>query len=42
MANAGDTFTVELNQAQLEWGTFRFTGSRGLRYGEGYLKTRCP
>lgn len=22
MANAGDTFTVELNQAQLEWGTF--------------------
>jgi hypothetical protein len=38
MANAGDTFTVELNQAQLEWGTFRFTGSRGLRYGEGYLK----
>ena len=38
MANTGDTFTVQLNQAQLEWGTFRFTGSRGLRYGEGYLK----
>lgn len=38
MANTGDTFTVELNQAQLEWGTFRFTGSRGLRYKEGYLK----
>lgn len=38
MANAGDTFTVELNKSQLEWGTFRFTGSRGLRYGEGYLK----
>ena len=38
MANTGDTFIVELNQAQLEWGTFRFTGSRGLRYGEGYLK----
>lgn len=38
MANAGDTFTVELNRSQLEWGTFRFTGSRGLRYGEGYLK----
>lgn len=42
MANAGDTFTVELNQAQLEWGTFRFTGSRGLRYGEGYLKIPKP
>ena len=42
MANAGDTFTVELNQAQLEWGTFRFTGSRGLRYGEGYLKIPNP
>lgn len=42
MANAGDTFTVELNQAQLEWGTFRFTGSRGLRYGEGYLKIQNP
>ena len=38
MANNGDTFTVQLNQSQLEWGTFRFTGSRGLRYGEGYLK----
>ena len=38
MANTGDTFTVQLNQAQLELGTFRFTGSRGLRYGEGYLK----
>ena len=38
MAKAGDTFTVELNRSQLEWGTFRFTGSRGLRYGEGYLK----
>lgn len=38
MANTGDTFTIELNRSQLEWGTFRFTGSRGLRYGEGYLK----
>lgn len=38
MANTGDTFTVELNRAQLKWGMFRFTGSRGLRYGEGYLK----
>lgn len=38
MANAGNTFTIKLNRSQLEWGTFRFTGSRGLRYGEGYLK----
>ena len=42
MANAGDSFTVELNKSQLEWGTFRFTGSRGLRYGEGYLKIPKP
>lgn len=38
MAQTGDSFTVELNKAQLEWGTYRFTGSRGIRYGEGYLK----
>lgn len=42
MANVGDTFIVELNRSQLEWGTFRFTGSRGLRYGEGYLKIPKP
>lgn len=42
MANTGDTFTVELNQSQLEWRTFRFTGSRGLRYGKGYLKIPKP
>lgn len=45
MANAGDTFTVELNQAQLEWGTFRFTGSRGASLWRRILensKTRCP
>lgn len=28
MAQTGDSFTVELNKAQLEWGTYRFTGSR--------------
>lgn len=38
MAKAGDNFMVELTKAQLEWGTYRFTGSRGTRYGEGYLK----
>ena len=38
MEKAGDSFTVVLNRAQLEWGTYRFTGSRGIRYGEGYLK----
>lgn len=38
MAKAGDSFTIKLNKAQLEWGTYRFTGSRGIRYGEGYLK----
>lgn len=38
MAKAGDSFTIQLNKAQLEWGTYRFTGTRGIRYGEGYLK----
>lgn len=37
MAVAGDSYTIILNQAHLEWGTHRYTGSRGLVYGEGYI-----
>jgi hypothetical protein len=42
MANTGDSFTVILNQAQLEWGTHRYTNSRRVRIGEGYLKIPSP
>ena len=37
MAKAGDTFTIILKPPHLEWGTLRYTGSRGIQYGEGYI-----
>ena len=37
MARTGDTYTILLNRAMLEWGTHRYTDSRGQVYGEGYL-----
>ena len=37
MAIKGDTFTITLKQAHLEWGSFRHTTSRGVVYGEGYI-----
>lgn len=36
MAKCG-TYRVELNKAHLEWGTHRYTNSRGRVYGEGYI-----
>lgn len=38
MAQAGDTYTVILKEAHLDWGTHRYTNSRGMVYGEGYIK----
>ena len=38
MANAGDSLITILKQAHLEWGSHRHTSSRGIIYGEGYLK----
>ncbi len=38
MAQAGDFYTVTLKKAHLEWGTHRYTNSRGKVYGEGYIK----
>lgn len=38
MANAGDSYIVELKEAHLNWGTHRHTNSRGRVYGEGYIK----
>ena len=37
MANTGNTFTITLKQAHLNWGTHRYTNSRGVVYGEGYI-----
>lgn len=38
MPNIGDTYTVEILQAHLEWGVYRHTNTRGIVYGEGYIK----
>lgn len=37
MPTAGNSYTITLKKAHLEWGTHRYTGSRGLVYGEGYI-----
>lgn len=37
MARAGQNYTITLRQAHLEWGTHRYTNSRGVVYGEGYI-----
>lgn len=37
MAQAGDHFTVVLTPSQLGWGNERYTHTRPIRYGEGYL-----
>ncbi|MMZ55267.1 hypothetical protein D1872_171130 [compost metagenome] len=38
MPTAGDNFITTLKRAHLEWGTHRYTSSRGTIYGEGYLQ----
>ncbi|MDN4066671.1 hypothetical protein QYF50_02095 [Paenibacillus vini] len=38
MPAAGHTFITTLKRAHLEWGTHRYTSSRGVVYGEGYLQ----
>ena len=37
MAHAGNSYTITLKRAHLEWGTHRYTNSRGIVYGEGYI-----
>lgn len=37
MAKAGDSFTIVLKQTHLEWGSYRYTHSRDVIYGEGYI-----
>ena len=37
MANAGDSYTVELKEPHVGWGTYRKTASRVPRSGEAYI-----
>ena len=37
MAQTGNRFIVELTPSQLGWGDERYTNTRTIRYGEGYL-----
>lgn len=37
MAYAGASYTITLCRSHLEWGTYRFTGTRNQIYGEGYI-----
>ena len=37
MAVQGDTFTVSLKDAHIDWGEHRNTGSRNIIEGEGYI-----
>lgn len=37
MAQAGNSYIITLKKAHLEWGTHRYTNSRGKVYGEGYI-----
>ena len=38
MPRTGDTFTIGLKKAHLEWGSYRHTSTRGTIYGEGYIQ----
>ena len=37
MACQGDSFRITLSFTHLGWGSYRFTNSRGIEYGEGYI-----
>ena len=37
MANTGDSYTIVLKRAHLSWGTHRYTNTRDVVYGEGYI-----
>ena len=38
MAVTGNSYIVEIKEAHLNWGTHRYTNSRGMVYGEGYIQ----
>lgn len=37
MPNIGDTYVVRLKPSHLGWGDYRYTNSRDIIYGEGYI-----
>lgn len=37
MAQTGDSYEITIKRPHLEWGTHRYTDSRGIVYGEGYI-----
>lgn len=37
MAHAGDSYTEQLQPAHLGWGNHRYTNTRDIIYGEGYI-----
>ena len=37
MAQKGNSYTIQLKQTHLNWGVLRYTSSRGIVYGEGYI-----
>lgn len=37
MSISGNTYTVEIKEAHLNWGSHRHTSTRGIVYGEGYI-----
>ena len=37
MPSSGDMYEVVLKKAHIEWGTHRYTNTRGQIYGEGYI-----
>ncbi len=38
MPKVGDSYTVTLHKAHLEWGAHRHTNTRGIVLGEGYFQ----
>ena len=37
MANTGDSYVVQLKPSHLGWGNYRYTNTRDIIYGEGYI-----
>lgn len=37
MAQCGNFYEITLKRPHLEWGSYRYTNSRGIIYGEGYI-----
>lgn len=37
MPKAGDSFVVRLKDTHVDWGEYRYTNTRDIIYGEGYI-----